>query len=215
MRHIDFRLFSHGLNAIAITVLLFANAASAQSLQTTAANDTPLKLLLGDVMKQTPYNPYAPHPGLRWANGKDSGTEAEGTIQLPGAPGKPPIQAVLTVERDAKGRTTLVGVLIPPANRQKPTTQFREILRQQLEPGVTVSPVADNCSWDEGGMEPWSKDVFMRLSWPGERRTLFVRGRLKAWPDASSSAIHSAFFFDAEDPSELIKQMGCQRAKQP
>ncbi|BEP45868.1 hypothetical protein [Variovorax sp. V15] len=216
MRHIPSRTGRRYLQAVATTASLLAGAVSAQPLQIAAVgNNTPLELLLTDTVRQVPYNPYASQPGVRWKNGKDAGPEAEGTIELPGAGGKPSVQAVLSVERDAQGRTTSVGVLIPSAGRQKPSTQFREILRQQLEPGATVTLIADNCAWDEGGMEPWSKDVFMRLNWPGERRALFVRGRLKAWPDASSSAIHSAFFFDAEDPSQLIEQMGCKRAKQP
>lgn len=215
MRRIPSRITLRSLHAFAISVSLLASAAYAQSPQTAPGNDTPLKLLLGDVVRQASYNPYAPQPGIRWTNGKDAGPEAEGTIELPGAPGKPSVQAVLTIERDAKGRTTSAGVLIPPAGRQKPTTQFREILRQQLEPGVTVTLLADHCAWDEGGMAPWSRDVFMRLSWPGEGRQLFARGRLQAWPDPASSPVHSAFFFDADDPSALIKQMGCQRAKQP
>jgi hypothetical protein len=225
MRHTPCHVVRRHVLSIAATLslcmgLVLASSASAQPLQSGAAGnatvtDTPLKLLLADFVKQTPYNPYAPHPGVRWKNSKDAGPEAEGVIQLPGALGKPSVQAVLTIQRDAKGRTTSIGVLIPPASHQKPTTRFREILRQQLEPGVDVALVADNCAWDEGGMEPWSKDVFMRLTWPGEQRSLFARGRLEAWPDAASSAIHSAFFFDTEDPSELIKQMGCQRAKKP
>lgn len=216
MRHILLHIARRCLQVAAVTASLLAVAVSAQPLQAAAADsDTPLRLLLTDTLRQAPYNPYAPHPGVRWKNGKDAGPETEGIIELPGVAGKPSVQAVLSVKRDAKGRTTSVGVLIPPAGRQKPSTQFREILRQQLEPGVTVTLIADSCAWDEGGMEPWSKDVFMRLDWPGERRALFVRGRLKAWPDASSSTIHSAFFFDAENPSELIEQMGCKRARQP
>lgn len=216
MRHIPSRTARRWLQAVAMTASLLAGAVPAQPLQTAAVgSDTPLRLLLTDAVRQVPYNPYASHPGVRWKSGKDAGPEAEGTIQLSDATGKPSVQAVLSVERDARGRTTSVTVLIPPSGRQKPSTQFREILRQQLEPGVTVTLIADSCAWDEGGMEPWSKDVFMRLNWPAERRVLFVRGRLKAWPDASSSAIHSAFFFDAEDPSQLIEQMGCRRARQP
>lgn len=215
MHPIVSHIVRRGLRALAISVSLLASGAYAQSPPTSPVDDTPLKLLLADFVKEVPYNPYAPHPGIRWTNDRDAGPEAEGTIQLPGAPGKPPVQAVLTIERDAKGRTTSAGVLIPPVGRQKPTTQFREILRQQLEPGVTVTPVAENCAWDEGGMEPWSKDVFMRLNWPGDRRPLFVRGRLKAWPDAASSSVYSTLFFDTENPAELIKQMGCQRVKQP
>jgi len=215
MHHLPARVVRPCLRALAISVSLLAGVSSAQSPQMAPDNATPLQLLLGDFVRQTSHNPYAPHPGIRWTNGKDAGSEAEGTIQLPGASGKPSTQAVLTIELDAKGRTTSVGVLIPPVGRQKPTTQFREILRQQLEPGVTVALIADNCAWDEGGMEPWSKDVFMRLSWPGERRQLFVRGRLKAWPDAASSLVHSALFFDTENPAALIKQMRCQRASQP
>ncbi|WP_198088261.1 hypothetical protein [Variovorax sp. E3] len=106
MYQIPSRIALRSLHALAISVSLLASAAYAQSSQTAPINDTPLKLLLADVVRQTSYNPYAPHPGIRWTNGKDAGSEAEGTIQLPGAPGKPSVQAVLTIERDAKGRTT-------------------------------------------------------------------------------------------------------------
>ena len=177
------------------------------------ADDTPLALLLTDFVKHVQYNPYAPHPGVQWRGGKDAGPTADGKIQLPGALGKPTLQATLSVERDAQERTTRVVVLIPPTGRQKPSTQFRQILKQQLEPGVNVAVLADDCSWDEGGMDPWSEDVFMRLTWPAGQGSLFARGRLKAWPNATGT-IRTAFYFDTEDPSDLIKQMGCRVAAQ-